>query len=507
MKVYDCKLGRLGNAIFRYFASTLFCIIYKAERIYDQGNCTQMFNDQNFIDWSNSVLNSNIPELNTDISLMFYGYYQHDKIFLKYRKELIGWITNNPDDLLITDGNDGVITYFNYDQVTYKAGDLLQYSNKEYDVVVHLRLEDFVVNNDVIHPLSIKKVLDQINHKDICFVINKPKTELETRYLNYFKQFYNITIESNSVIEDYYIMKNAKILICSCSTLSWVAAFLSDKNMLVYFPDYDNNRIHETFKKPIKNTILYKFDKCTKIDLETFLNPVTLDPIKKDLTKDSIKVDPMKLDPYCAINCKREPITKRILEYIGNIQNGFYIEAGAYDGVLQSNTKFLEEEYNWTGMLIEPGPKIFKELELNRPNNININKCLVSNLYTDKTIKGAFDYGPMSSVGNIRNLENVKLIDVPCDTLENILDYFDIPKIDFMTVDTEGYELHVLEGLNLDIFRPTYLLIEIYEGDKNIITNYLANKNYILLENITNYNKLDNPGWDGTHNDYLFKAM
>jgi hypothetical protein len=76
-----------------------------------------------------------------------------------------------------------------------------------------------------------------------------------------------------------------------------------------------------------------------------------------------------------------------------------------------------------------------------------------------------------------------------------------------MTVDTEGYELHVLEGLNLDRFRPTYLLIEIYEGDKNIITNYLANKNYILLENITNYNKLDNPGWDGTHNDYLFKAM
>ena len=53
----------------------------------------------------------------------------------------------------------------------------------------------------------------------------------------------------------------------------------------------------------------------------------------------------IKLDPYCAVNCKREPITKRILEYIGNIENGFYIEAGAYDGLLQSNTKFLEEEF------------------------------------------------------------------------------------------------------------------------------------------------------------------
>ena len=32
--------------------------------------------------------------------------------------------------------------------------------------------------------------------------------------------------------------------------------------------------------------------------------------------------------------------------YIGNVENGFYIEAGAYDGEIQSNTKFLEEEYD-----------------------------------------------------------------------------------------------------------------------------------------------------------------
>ena len=76
-----------------------------------------------------------------------------------------------------------------------------------------------------------------------------------------------------------------------------------------------------------------------------------------------------------------------------------------------------------------------------------------------------------------------------------------------MTVDTEGYELYVLDGLNLEKYRPTYLLVEIYEYDKEAIINYLTGFNYILLENITNYNKLDNPGWDGTHNDYLFKSM
>lgn len=493
MKVYDCKLGRLGNAIFRYFASTLFCIIYNTTRIYDQNNCQLMFSDDMFVTWSNDVLNNKIPEIDDSLSIMFYGYYQHDKIFIKYKKKIINWIITHPEELLYTDGNYENIKYFNYDQVSYKSLNLIvnPFLNKRYNVVVHLRLEDFIINNDVIHPKSIKELLDKINEKNICFVLNKTKNILEEQYINYFKKFYNIIVESNSVIEDYHIMKNAKILICSCSTLSWAAAFLSDTIKLVYFPDYKINRTHETFKKPINNTILYPFTKCSQSELELFLN----------------KSKNNKIDNYCAVDCKKKPITKRILEYIQNIENGFYIEAGAYDGLLQSNTKFLEEEYNWTGMLIEPSPNIFKELNKNRPNNLNINKCLVNPWYSFKTIKGSFDNGPMSSVNNIRKLENVKLIDVPCDTLENILDYYEIKKIDFMTIDTEGYELEVLQGLNLLKYRPLYILIEVYETQKEILFQYLEDMNYIFLENITNYNILDNPGWDGTHNDYLFKAI
>jgi len=495
MKVYDCKLGRLGNAIFRYFASTLFCILYKAKKTYNQNDCNQMFTDDHFINWSNSLLNGNIPNIDLNNSYMFYGFYQHDKIFIKYKKEIINWIITHPNELLFTDGNDENIKYFNYDQVSYKSLQLIvnPYVQKLYDIVLHLRLEDFINNNDVIHPESLKSILDKLDSKNICIVVNKPKNELEIKYIDYFKKYYNITLESNSVIEDYHIMKNAKILICSCSTLSWIAAFLSDRIQLVYFPDYYNNRNHETFKKPIDNTILYSFNKCSKNDLESFLNNKT-------------EIFNNKLDIYCAVNSKKEPITKKIIKYIGEIENGFYIEAGAHDGLLQSNTKFLEDQYNWTGILIEPSPKVFLDLVKNRSNNININKCLVSQEYPDKTIKGAFDNGPMSSVNNIRNLENVELIDVECDTMENILDYYQIKKIDFMTIDTEGYELEVLKGINLKKYRPTYLLIEIYKDINDIIFDYMKNNDYIFLENITNYNISDNPGWDGTHNDYLFKA-
>ena len=44
------------------------------------------------------------------------------------------------------------------------------------------------------------------------------------------------------------------------------------------------------------------------------------------------------------------------------IRNGFFIEAGAYDGEVFSNTLFYELKQNWTGLLIEPNPDAFEEL-------------------------------------------------------------------------------------------------------------------------------------------------
>lgn len=499
MKVYDCHLGRLGNAIFRYFASVLFCIIYKAERIYDEQQVNQCFNDNNFINFMNQLLNDNIPII-PDLNYSFYGYYQHDKIYKKYKNQIIDWIKKHPNDLLYTDGNNTKLNYYNYDEKSYYAIDLINNSNPllinnyypKYDVVIHLRLEDFINNNDVIHPLSIEYIINKINKKEYCFVVNKPTTELENKYIDYFKNKYNIIIESNDVITDFQIMKNAKILVCSCSTLSWCASLLSESVELVYFPNYDCTE-HATFKKPIENTILYDFVKCDKKTLEDFFNNINVKIEKKDV--------------YCALDCQRKPITNKILQYIGSIKKGFYVEVGCFNGLVQSTTVFLEQEHEWYGMLIEPSENVFEQLQNNRPNNININKCMVSNNYKENIIEGSFDQGIMSSVNNISNLQNVELTTVGCDTLENILDQLEIKHIDFMTIDTSGYEYSVLEGLNLNKHRPLYLLIEIHSCDSDKIFDYLNKNDYLFLENITNYNILDNLGWDQTHNKFLFKAM
>ena len=184
-------------------------------------------------------------------------------------------------------------------------------------------------------------------------------------------------------------------------------------------------------------------------------------------------------------------------------ENGFFIELGANDGLTQSNTAFFELNRNWKGILIEPSPAAFELCKKNRPNSTCFNYACVSNTFTEQYIYGDFTGCLMSSVNGERK-NKPATIKVPVRTLESILDEIKPSEIDILSLDTEGYELNILEGLNLKKYRPQYLLIEVYTKDYTMLVNYLESYNYTLIDNISNYNYNDNPYWDGTHNDYLF---
>ena len=111
----------------------------------------------------------------------------------------------------------------------------------------------------------------------------------------------------------------------------------------------------------------------------------------------------------------------------------------------------------------------------------------------------------MSSVNNIRKLQNINLSDVECDNLTNILIKNNVEKIDLLSINTEGYEFEVLEGIDFKKYKPKYLLITIFKESKDKVFEFLDKNNFTFLENITNYNQFDNPHWDGNHNTYLYK--
>jgi len=255
--------GRLGNAIFRYMASVILCLYFKGDY---KINSPQSHNlkDEEFIEICKNILNKNLNNLtkyNILNGLNMQCFYQHDLIYKIHKQNIIDFISANPEHFVLTDGI--LAGDNNYEK--YYMKDIINTPlnfDKKYKNVLHIRLEDFVKYNLY---LDVKRIIDLLDKniisESLCIVCKKPETEFE---LNYIKNIIdsclskNIEVftEHNDTITDYYIMKESETLICSKSTLSWCAAFFSDKIKKCYIPDYYVTP-NSSFKQPIDNTELY----------------------------------------------------------------------------------------------------------------------------------------------------------------------------------------------------------------------------------------------------------
>jgi len=185
--------------------------------------------------------------------------------------------------------------------------------------------------------------------------------------------------------------------------------------------------------------------------------------------------------------------------------NGIFLEAGANDGIFQSYTCRLEKERNWSGVLVEPSMNAFTACVANRPRSRVLN-CALTDANVDHIV-GDFDGNPMSSVDG-RRLKRSPQISVKAMSLTNVFKaYLKDKTLDLMSIDVENYELNVLRSLDYSLFRPRFILVEVYTPSFYDVVGFLLSNNYGLVSNITNFNKRDNPQWDGTHNDYLFADL
>jgi FkbM family methyltransferase len=153
-----------------------------------------------------------------------------------------------------------------------------------------------------------------------------------------------------------------------------------------------------------------------------------------------------------------------------NIQDKFFIEAGANDGLSQSNTAMLEFHHGWNGICVEPSRMNYERCLNNRPHSIVVHAALVGVDHIGTTIKGTFNdnsitraNGLMSACddGNMDTFPQF-VCEVPARTLTSILDeYAKSSPIGFLSLDVENYELQALSGLDFSLYRPKIILMEI----------------------------------------------
>lgn len=186
---------------------------------------------------------------------------------------------------------------------------------------------------------------------------------------------------------------------------------------------------------------------------------------------------------------------------LSKISKGFFFEAGANNGIDESNTHFLEM-IGWDGILVEPNPTKYNECIVNRNCKI-IQGALVSSDYKQPTVNGNFlrtdrnslmcaifdipDYFTEHQKQEIYGKINEGAVEVPAYTLEHIFDLNNVNHVDFLSLDLEGYEVAALTGLNFDKIKPTYILIETANRPdyQKYTLDFLTAKGYEYCEKIS----------------------
>ena len=203
-----------------------------------------------------------------------------------------------------------------------------------------------------------------------------------------------------------------------------------------------------------------------------------------------------------AINCLKKSRSQEgedliLANYFKNREKGFYIDVGAHHPFRFSNTHFFYKK-GWMGINIDATPGSMRLFRKYRPRDINI-EIPISNSHK-KIDYFIFDEPALNSFSSKLSKDRAahtkykieKIIKLEPKKLSEILNE-KLPsnkKIDFMSVDVEGFEYEVLVSNNWDKYKPQYLLVEILKTDSEALVN---NKVYIFLKR-RGYNVVNRTG-------------
>jgi len=253
---------------------------------------------------------------------------------------------------------------------------------------------------------------------------------------------------------------------------------------------------------------------CSKDCME---DPLLLEKIKSVLVQPSGK-KPILDNPDRQKSKGQEGQVDKILQHFNNKENGFFIEAGGYDGERLSNTLYLETQLGWTGLLVEANTEIFQLLRSKERNSYSINSCLSTERCVGRRAgsqegPGAWRGYPIQvqfdandAIGGIKDevkpqkdwaglkaeykaqmdMENEwgiqeiarKMVDVQCYPLYSILLAMGQTRVDFFSLDVEGSEMGVLKTIPFDKLDIEVFLIETNQSNVTAMNELMSAAGY-----------------------------
>ena len=207
--------------------------------------------------------------------------------------------------------------------------------------------------------------------------------------------------------------------------------------------------------------------------LEALLRPAWEDRVRRDLASAGAQ-------PRLPVRCRAQHAEDILLyELFEGSREGFFIEVGAFDGYSHATT-YLLESIGWTGLLVEALPERAEQARRCRPASHVVHAALGKRGSSGTTTLTRFadpdgtdelssyiaDIGGDAPRPSGKHAQSVR---VPLTTMDAILDELAPDRsptapVDLAVIDVEGGEIDLLDGFDLDRFRPRAILIEDHVG-------------------------------------------
>lgn len=160
---------------------------------------------------------------------------------------------------------------------------------------------------------------------------------------------------------------------------------------------------------------------------------------------------------------------------------GFYVDVGANDPVLDSQSWHLEQ-LGWTGLLVEPLPDCCEKLRTQRKGTV-VQVACSSPAHHGKmlTLQVAGVHSTLNEAPIAIGAQAVGQAQVMAVTLDSVLQQHGVaPGFDLLSIDVEGHEDQLFQGLTLSRWMPRLVLLEDH------VTNhrkhaYMRSQGYRLL--------------------------
>jgi FkbM family methyltransferase len=191
-----------------------------------------------------------------------------------------------------------------------------------------------------------------------------------------------------------------------------------------------------------------------------------------------------------------------------DFNGGTFIEAGANDGVEQSNTYYFEKIRGWDGLLVEPVPALAAHCRRNRRAQVAEAALVATEMPGASvelhvaglmsTLTGALGDADatarhVAAAAKLRQTVEPHTLRVAARTLSALIDEARLRlPIDLLSLDIEGAEPDALRGLDFERHAPRFICIE--ARDSAVIAAILEPR-YRLAEVLTDV---------GTHRDLLY---